>query len=396
MKYTLILLACLFTVSLSAQNNAMTAATAGEDTGMHFVEKTFDDLLAQAKAEDKVIFIDAYTTWCGPCKMMAKNVFPAEKVGNVYNERFINAKFDMEKGEGPGLATRYSVMAYPTYLFVDGNGDIVHKGIGYIPQDEFLALADAASGENSLGALNKRYDAGERSADFLQSYATTLGDVYEEEKAAEVMGLYLDMKEDWSAPEVMSMLMQSPGELGGKRMNYLVNNAEAAMKAGGDASFLMTMQQAIVGKYMEVNQARALPEVDKIAPMYAQYAAPIKDRLAAHYLVLQARQSRDTDKYIAAALPYYAKYPSNDAMELNSIAWDIYESSDDKQVLKQGLELAKQSVALKAMYMNLDTLAWLYEKTGDHKMAVETAKKAIAIAKENDEDYAETEKILSL
>lgn len=388
MKYTLLLLACLFTFSLSAQGDAA--------TGMTFAEKAFDDLLAQAKAEDKVIFIDAYTTWCGPCKMMAKNVFPDEKVGAVYNERFINAKFDMEKGEGIELAKRYSVVAYPTYLFVDGNGDIVHKGIGYIPQAEFLALADVASSDDNLGALNKRYEAGERSAEFLRSYAETLTKVYEQKKAAMVMDTYLAMVDDWSSPETIKMLMQSPGEPGGKRMNYLVENADAAMKAGGSSAFMMTMQQAIVGKYMQENMLRGLPEVDKITPLYTEYAAPLKDRLIAHFGLLQAQQSRDVDASIAASLKYFAEYPGDNWNELNSLAWDIYENSDDPKVLAKGIDFAKQSVALDANYMNLDTLAWLYEKTGDHTMAVETAKKAIEKAKEDDMDYTETERILKM
>jgi thiol-disulfide isomerase/thioredoxin len=386
MKYTLILLACLFTFTLSAQD-----ATAGMD----FVEKPFEELLAQAKAEDKVIFIDAYTTWCGPCKMMAAKVFPDPEVGEVYNERFINAKFDMEKGEGPGLAKRYGVAVYPTYLFVDGNGDIVHKGLGYIPQEEFLALADAAVGDENLGALNRQYDGGDRSPEFLQSYAKTLTGVYEQEKASMVMSSYLETvdKADWTKPEVMEMIIGNPGDLGGDKMNFLVENAEAAMKAAGSGSFLMTMQQAIIGKYMKDNAARALPEVDKIAPMYAEYAAPIKDRLTAHYGMLKAQQTRDASKSIPASMAYFEAYPSDDFSELNSIAWDIYENADDEATLAAGIKFAKQSVALNENYMNLDTLAWLYKKTGDQKMAEATATKAINIAKKEEMDYSSTEEI---
>ncbi|MEM9929415.1 MAG: thioredoxin family protein, partial [Bacteroidota bacterium] len=255
MRYTFYLLLCFFSLNLMAQEHAasMVADAKGEakTEGMTFVEKPFADLLAQAKAEDKVIFIDAYTTWCGPCKMMAAKVFPQEAVGKVYNERFINAKIDMEKGEGPELARRYSVMAYPTYLFVDGNGDIVHKGIGYIPQAEFLALADAATGENSLGAMNKRYDGGERSAEFMRTYAGVLTDVYEQEKAGKVAGEYLEMQDDWSTPETMQLLLSNPGELGGKRMNYLLENADAAMEAAGAGNFVMTVQRNIITSYMK-------------------------------------------------------------------------------------------------------------------------------------------------
>ncbi|MFT7121722.1 MAG: thiol-disulfide isomerase/thioredoxin [Neolewinella sp.] len=362
---------------------------------MDFVEKPFEELLAQAKAEDKVIFIDAYTTWCGPCKMMAAKVFPDPEVGEVYNERFINAKFDMEKGEGPGLAKRYGVAVYPTYLFVDGNGDIVHKGLGYIPQEEFLALADAAVGDENLGALNRQYDGGDRSPEFLQSYAKTLTGVYEQEKASMVMSSYLETvdKADWTKPEVMEMIIGNPGDLGGDKMNFLVENAEAAMKAAGSGSFLMTMQQAIIGKYMKDNAARALPEVDKIAPMYAEYAAPIKDRLTAHYGMLKAQQTRDASKSIPASMAYFEAYPSDDFSELNSIAWDIYENADDEATLAAGIKFAKQSVALNENYMNLDTLAWLYKKTGDQKMAEATATKAINIAKKEEMDYSSTEEI---
>lgn len=396
MKYTFYFLLCFLSLSLTAQHSsdAMAVDAKGETTGMTFVEKPFAELLAQAKAEDKVIFIDAYTTWCGPCKMMAARVFPLEEVGKVYNERFINAKFDMEKGEGPELAKRYSVMAYPTYLFVDGNGDIVHKGLGYIPQEEFLALADAATGENSLGAMNKRYDGGERSAEFLQTYSEVLAGVYEQEKAAVVAGEYLDMVEDWSSPEIMEMLISSPGEPGGKRMTYLLDNADAAMKAAGAGNFVMTMQRALIGHYMKENSVGELPAAADLTATYKQYGGKLAPRLMDHYTMLHAQQTRDDDAYLPAAVKYYDTYGSDNAMELNSIAWTVFETSDDQKQLKKALGWAKKSVEMEAGYANMDTLAWLYHKTGDKKMAKATALKAIEMAKASGEDYSETEKIL--
>lgn len=363
-------------------------------TGINFVEMPFDELLAVAKKEDKVIFIDAYTTWCGPCKMMAAKVFPDAKVGEVYNERFINAKFDMEKGEGPGLARRYSVMAYPTYLFVDGNGDIVHKGIGYIPQEEFLALADAAAGDSNLGAMNKRYDGGDRSAQFLAEYSQVLTDVYEQEKSNKVSGEYLDTQEDWSSAETMELLIANPGELGGKRMKYLMANSDKAMEIAGTSSFVMTMQQAIIGHYMKESGERKLPEVAAIANTYKQYGGGMTQRLIDHYTMLRAQQMQDNEAYVPAAIKYYGTYGSESAMELNSAAWTIFESSDNEDHLKQALAWAKKSVEMSPGYANMDTLAWLYNKTGDKKMAKKTAKAAIELAKKDGQDYSETAKIL--
>ncbi len=385
MKYSFYLLLFLFAFSLSAQEKG---------DGMEFVEKPFEELLAQAKAEDKVIFIDAYTTWCGPCKMMAAKVFPLPEVGEVYNERFINAKFDMEKGEGPALAKRYNVAAYPTYLFVDGDGDIVHKGLGYIPQEQFLALADVAVSPDNLGALNKRYSGGERNPEFVKMYAQTLTDVYEQERAGEVISTYLDTQEDWSSPEIMTMLLANPGEPGDKRMIYLVEHADEAMEAGGAGQFVMTMQRALITKYMKEAGARALPPAEKMEATYIKWAAPIKDRLMAHYGMLHAEQSRNMEAYVPAALAYFKAYPSEDSNELNSAAWNVFENSEDPDALKVALTWAMKSVELDEGYANLDTLAWLYNKNGNRAKAVETAEKAIALAKEMGVPYEDTEKLL--
>ncbi|MFK8163162.1 MAG: hypothetical protein AB8H12_11920, partial [Lewinella sp.] len=311
-----------------------------------------------------------------------------------YNEKFINAKFDMEKGEGPGLAKRYSVMAYPTYLFVDGNGDIVHKGIGYIPQEEFLALADAATGENSLGAMNKRYDGGERSADFMRTYAEVLTGVYEQEKAGKIAGEYLDMQDDWSTPETMELLLSNPGDLGSKRMNYLLENADVAMEAAGASTFIMTIQRSIITNYMKGQGARQLPAAADLAPVYKEHGGAIAQRLMDHYDMLHAEQTRDNDAYVPAAVKYYGAYGSDSAMELNSVAWTIFESSDDPEQLKTALGWAKKSVEMEPGYANMDTLAWLYNKTGDKEMAKKTATKAIEMAKKDGQDYSETAKIL--
>ncbi|MCS3870718.1 thiol:disulfide interchange protein [Chryseobacterium ginsenosidimutans] len=95
--------------------------------GIKFEDTNFKAVLAKAKKENKLVFIDAYASWCGPCKLMVKNVFPQKPVGDYYNAHFVNAKIDMEKGEGVDLAKKYNVKAFPTYLFVDGNGEVVHR-----------------------------------------------------------------------------------------------------------------------------------------------------------------------------------------------------------------------------------------------------------------------------
>lgn len=112
--------------------------------GIHFNKISFEKALIKAEKEDKLIFIDAYTVWCGPCKIMARNSFPNRAVGELYNANFINLKIDMERGEGAGIAKTYNVMAYPTLLIVDSNGKIVNKTIGMQSPEQLIEFANKA------------------------------------------------------------------------------------------------------------------------------------------------------------------------------------------------------------------------------------------------------------
>lgn len=111
-------------------------------TGIQFTNTAWKEVLKRAKAEKKIIFLDAYASWCGPCKVLQKRVFTQKAVGDYYNNRFINVKMDMEKGEGPALSQLYPLEAYPTLLFIDGNGRVVKKVVG-APQsaDELINIA---------------------------------------------------------------------------------------------------------------------------------------------------------------------------------------------------------------------------------------------------------------
>lgn len=140
MKHTLKLFGLLLFVALQA--------TAHDEPkeGIQFFKGTFRQALAKAKAENKLVFLDAYTTWCGPCRMLQTKIFPQKEVGAYFNEKFINVKMDWESDEGLKLAEKYPVEGYPTMLFIDGSGRVVGKMMG-LPR----------SGAEGLIAEAKRY-----------------------------------------------------------------------------------------------------------------------------------------------------------------------------------------------------------------------------------------------
>ena len=107
--------------------------------GINFQDISFEEALKKAKKEKKLIFVDAYAVWCGPCKWMNANTFKEKEVGEVFNKKFINLKIDMEKGEGPELARKYNVRQYPTLFLIDGDGQVKKRIIGLHKKDQLLS-----------------------------------------------------------------------------------------------------------------------------------------------------------------------------------------------------------------------------------------------------------------
>ena len=143
---------------------------AQESEGIQFFHGTWEEALQQAKKEGKMIFIDCYADWCGPCFNMMKTIFPLKEVGDYFNRHFINLKCNMERGEeGIALKKRFDVAAYPTFLFVTSEGYVAHRSSGAMKSDAFIALAEKAVAIGHNG-YEERFAKGERDEAFLKEY----------------------------------------------------------------------------------------------------------------------------------------------------------------------------------------------------------------------------------
>ena len=99
-------------------------------TGIQFFNGTFKEALAKAKKENKMVMMDCYTTWCGPCKMLKKQVFVDKALGDYMNEKYVCIAMDYENGEGPAVAQMYPVDGYPTLYFMDSAGKKKNTMVG--------------------------------------------------------------------------------------------------------------------------------------------------------------------------------------------------------------------------------------------------------------------------
>jgi thiol:disulfide interchange protein len=113
--------------------------------GVQFVDsKTLTAVLEQAEKENKLVFVDFYTNWCTPCKMMDEDVFPDRIIGTFFKKNFISYKVNAEKGNGINLAVVFNVGVYPTLLFLNEKGRVLESKQGAAYHTELMAMANRA------------------------------------------------------------------------------------------------------------------------------------------------------------------------------------------------------------------------------------------------------------
>lgn len=181
------------------------------DTGMHFTSGSWAALLAQSRQTGKLIFVDANTTWCGPCKQMQREIFPQKSVSQLYNSNFINVDFDMEKGEGITFRKQYGIKAYPTFLYINGDGEVVHKTVGSCDAADFRQHGlDALSPHRNLLYLQTESKNNQNDAGFVATFLAALADAYEESEADSVAVAFLESKDPstWQQPDNWLLVKQ--------------------------------------------------------------------------------------------------------------------------------------------------------------------------------------------
>ncbi|WP_294241044.1 thioredoxin family protein [uncultured Chryseobacterium sp.] len=364
--------------------------------GIKFEESNFATVLAKAKKENKLVFIDAYTTWCGPCKLMAKNVFPQKTVGDYYNANFVNAKIDMEKGEGIEIAKKYNVKAFPTYLFVDGNGELVHRTLGYVEEGDFIQFAkDAGDPSKRLTALKQKFEEGEKDPEFLKNLAG-LTMYSDPEFSGKVMERYFSSKTELDRNDIQMLLSVTQNSDSPTYKIFQSKKAEISNVITPEKYDAIDKSIKISGLFKKSYNADTKSWNDNYFLTEAQkfMSKEEAEKTLKKALANRALRNKDIATYEKLTLELNKDTSAMSSEELNALAWNFFENVANKASLEKAVAWAQESVKKNENYANTDTLANLYNKVGDKKNAKLWAEKSIELAKKSGEDSADTEKLL--
>jgi thioredoxin-related protein len=365
------------------------------DAQIAFHNGTWAEALAKAKKENKLIFMDAYTTWCGPCKWLAKNVFTDKEVGEFFNKNFVCVKMDMEKGEGIALAEKYGVQAYPTLLYIDGNGELAHRNCGAVEAPEFIEQGRTAlDPSKQFATYHKKYESGKPDASLAYTYLSMREDGcmdYEKELRHYLNNVpesELGSRDNWK------IIYSFVNDAQSREFLYLVEHKDDLAK--------MASVDSVNNKIMQVYQASLMSSIKKKDSVNYEFfksqlkksGHPEATRITMESDMRYYRVMDNTEAYAASSVLYIEKYGKDNAGALNNAAWGFYETVDDPKMLNKALEWSKRSVELENSYANNDTYAALHYKLGNKQEAMKAAQKAIDIAKKNGDDAKETEQLM--
>lgn len=366
---------------------AFLISTAGlsAQEGIDFRYISWEEALQAARAERKLVFVDAYTSWCGPCKMMDRISFADKTVGQAFNESFINVKINMEKGEGPQLARDYRVSAYPTLLFINHLGELVYRQVGYKSPEELLTVAEAAAEpERNPALLALQVKEGVPSKETILKYAEYLKEEgrYEEFPA---------LNEAFFADVADKGLLRPEMWKGIQLLTYQINSRECQYLLSKKKKFSQLYGQEVVEhKIYELcrNQIQEAARLQHTA-IYEQAiktATYIDDegKAAAKLRMVYAEASQNWEEYAYRALDYFATHTTTDAVELHYASTLFYEHVAYPEHLETSISWAKQAIALTNSYEHNATLARLLSKLRRNEEAIRVANKAVYLGrKEN-------------
>lgn len=360
---------------------------------VNFHEGDFASLLAKAKEANKPILIDAYTVWCGPCKMLDKQVFKDDKASDYINKNFIAYKLDMEKGEGPFVAMKFRVNAYPSTLFLSPEGYLLTKNIGFPGKDGYVDWCKDVVDNKYKPFQN--INASNMDISYPEFYKNSFtSDKWKRKRpTVDQINNYLDSQEgrslfsevNWSVISVLSYYNHN-------HLNWVVEN-QTELKRLYPEEEIQRVIERIIGVKADSLAKLKTNDGDKVLKAEIAKLGIDDERLIKNSMFDYYYKAQHWGKLLDFAISSADDGKPSPGM-MNSICWAIYEKCEDKAVLAKAAKAMEKAVKEDDNPNYIDTLAHLYFATGDLDGARKTAQEALEKGKAKDMTMKETEELL--
>jgi thiol-disulfide isomerase/thioredoxin len=384
---------------------------AQEDKGVHFEhDLSWAAIQAKAKAENKYIFMDCFTTWCGPCKYMATQIFPQEISGNYFNDKFISVSVQLDTSAADNAAVRswyadahalmeqYGIRAYPTFLVFAPDGHPVHRLVGSTTSaaDFNARVAQSFIPDKQYYTLLDQYKKGRKDSAFLHKMASAAWEAYDKQNGFAVSAAYLATQPDLYTRanlEFINSYLETPKDPG---FDVLLKDPARVDKVLGEGKAERKIVQVVIFSQMRpmFYKGETPPALDwvalqkDLAGKYPQEA----EEIIAQSKVLYYQQKNDWPGFQQAIVSYMNKFGAHaEPEELNDYAWTVFQHCPDMTCVSNALEWSKRSFDGQHNPMFMDTYANILYKMGKKDEAIAWEQKAINLVAEGEKpNYQQT------
>ncbi len=355
-------------------------------SGIEFFHGTFDEAKVLAAKENKMIFMDAYAEWCGPCKRMAATVFTEDKVGQFMNDNFINVKMDMEKGEGPTLSNTFDVSAYPTLLFIDEQGKLIQKEVGAYPTEQFIKAAQTALGKvDNTSALDKMFKNGKRDGDFLVKYVKALN--RGSKPTQKIVNDYL-LTADFKDEATLRLISEGTLQSDSKVFDYLIQNRAPITLLYGEKSVQQKIENAIKKTADNATEFKIPELLNDAKSKMKKYAPQTPETTYLEWDINYYKSAKDVKNYIKVCDEYARKEVKVDARKSFGLAKKMVEAfPNDPSVLTESEKYFKRAAETGGMSEYYFWYANTLLHNSKKDQALKMAETGLKIAQDSQPNY---------
>ncbi|NJL76200.1 MAG: DUF255 domain-containing protein [Saprospiraceae bacterium] len=332
--------------------------------GIQFFEGTWQEALALAAKEEKVIFIDAFAEWCGPCKRMAANVFTDSEVGDFYNANFINMKIDMEKPENEAFSKQYPVAAFPTLYYIDFTGEVVQKITGAQDVMQFINSGKAVLNKfDRTDFYAAEYNKGSRDPQLVFQYVKALNRAGQ--PSLKISNDYLQTQKDLTTPQNLKFILEATTTADSRIFGLLVqyrSKIEAVTSKEAVQSRIQTACQATLDKAIAFESEDLLQEAQSNMQKHHPAAASnfyLESEMAFAKLI------QDAKRYLKAWENYLKKVADENAQEQSLQALSLAQAfPKDSNCLVAAEKTAKKAATSEDAFLFQFNYAYILKQVG--------------------------------
>jgi len=373
-KHIIALLMVMFSVSLALGQ------------GIAFEKVTWQEALDKAKAENKLLFVDAYAQWCGPCKKMAKYEFVKADVGDFYNANFVNLKLDMETANGRTFDAQYPVSAYPTMLFLDGDGKVVKKIKGAQKGDALIKMGKNVLGSHDFsGDWRTKYDEGDRSYETVFNYVKTLNQ--SGKPSLKIANEYLKSDAKMTDAERFAFKVEALSEADSKLYDEVVSQKREAIALIGEDQYNSKIRKACdntAAKAVEYDYPELLDEAIAKAKVGLTSGADEYALMAKKSYALEMRDPVGYEKALQGLSKIYLK---EDVSKMKVLLNELLNGKVKSEKLKKmAVDLSKKYHKKSQTAESVMMLARSLAVSKEYKKAVKALDKTISKLKKEEQN----------